>query len=96
MALSHSLPGAIDQRRPTVPDWAAPSIAQDGDDAVDPDETLAERQESAEDMSYWRQVKATLDEEAIALKLERRRAWEAHLRAREQQDGMGAKEGRLV
>lgn len=94
LALSHSLPGHIDSRRPTVPDWAAPPIAHDIDDKPSQDEPLAKRQELEEDMSYWRQVKATLDEEALALKLERRKAWDAHLKAREQQQS--GREGRLV
>ena len=95
LALSHSLPSAIDARRPTVPGWAAPTIFPDPEDKLDLSQTPLERAESDQDMSYWKQVKATLDEEALALKEERRRAWEARLRAREQGKG-GGSSGRLV
>ncbi|BGP25121.1 hypothetical protein Rt10032_c09g4059 [Rhodotorula toruloides] len=68
-----SLPVFLDAHRPTIPSWAQPASSPEplGPDAPAPSDDAEE-----EELSYFASLKAKLDQEAEADRLEKRLAWE--------------------
>ncbi|GAA6062973.1 hypothetical protein JCM10212_005732 [Sporobolomyces blumeae] len=83
LALTHQVSPTLDEHRPSLPSWALPSTwsstrstegsqSRTASGRLDEDEDATEREE----LSYWAQVKETLDREAEEKKRDRRAAWE--------------------
>ncbi|GAA5915359.1 uncharacterized protein JCM6883_006809 [Sporobolomyces salmoneus] len=78
LALSYRLGTKLQESRPSLPSWALPTSKPD---EVTPvaftTQDRTEREETEEEeMSYWRDVKETLDREAEERKRTRREKWE--------------------
>jgi hypothetical protein len=71
LSLSHSLPTALEARRPSVPEWALPAAKA----VIKPGEE-EDSIEHKEGVAYWVDVKETLDREAEEDLRARRQKWE--------------------
>jgi hypothetical protein len=80
LALTHRLGDTLKENRPSLPSWALPSTTTALTPSTTNDNADEEDEEDEEALSYWNQVKETLDKEAQERKLERKVKWQEFLK----------------
>lgn len=85
LALTHRLGDTLKENRPNLPSWALPTSSSNSKEeekshsSDTSSSSSSSREVDEEAVSYWSQVKETLDREAEEKKIERKEKWRKFL-----------------